>query len=312
MKKYNGGTQSVKFKLITSMTFIAILSLFLITFGQDKKTIIVDESSIITFIETHFDNPSEALKELRKSEFEVERKVLEFNNMLNSDVRFKARFLKDPFNLLKERGLHEIFKNTSINVPDEILENPIGRAICFDSDCIEWGYEPVYEIVRDPKTDKIDWKLVGIRRVCLDWEIKFVTCGTCYGPDIVIFKNRNIYQVDNDGDQPTFNVPHVPPDQAYCLVAISTYHYNDGKGQEPGGIGIMDNNGTETWWQASATPLGDIQNVNWWANIDEPFILRASEGPYTILDSDQPSWSQNFESNGKGFTLVEIRKYAEN
>lgn len=134
---------------------------------------------------------------------------------------------------------------------------------------------------------------------------------TCFGPAIKIFDNTNIKAVQNGGTSPTFNVP---PDKnkAYCLTAIQTYHWNGGQGQAPGTVGIEVGAGNQKNWQATASAgQGGAPNVNWKVDVNELILLRNTAGPYKVLDSNPATWSQNNDTQGKGFAIVWVQEYAE-
>lgn len=120
------------------------------------------------------------------------------------------------------------------------------------------------------------------------------------------FDNSNIFGVFQGGRSPTFNVPFP---KVYVVQRIWTYHWNGGRGDTPGLIGLRDGRGIVTWWRATndtpgSNPTGwDVyqpQDLN-----GGPYLLFAQNGPYTVLDSSQFSgqntWSWNGQSQGFGF-----------
>ncbi len=125
----------------------------------------------------------------------------------------------------------------------------------------------------------------------------------CVGNQFKLFDNWNRDRVDNGASAPTFSTGGKP----YCLVAIATYHWNDGRGQVPGKISLTGRSGTLGPWavEASAGQEG-APNVNWVVNLSpsRPVIL---DGTYTCQDSDPASWSQNKASAGQGFCWVSVQ-----
>jgi hypothetical protein len=125
----------------------------------------------------------------------------------------------------------------------------------------------------------------------------------CVGNQFKLFDNWNPGRVDNGGSAPTFSTG----DEPYCLVAIATYHWNDGRGQVPGRISLTGRSGTLGPWpvEASAGQEG-APNVNWVVNLSPspPVILK---GTYSCQDSDPASWSQNKASAGQGFCWVLVQ-----
>ncbi len=125
----------------------------------------------------------------------------------------------------------------------------------------------------------------------------------CVGNQFKLFDNWNPDRVDSGATAPTFSTGG----KTYCVVAIATYHWNDGRGQVPGRISLTSSRGTLGPWpvEASAGQEG-APNVNWVVNLSpaRPVIL---EGTYTCQDSDPASWSQNRASAGKGFCWVSVQ-----
>ncbi|TAN43575.1 MAG: tetratricopeptide repeat protein [Nitrospirae bacterium] len=100
------------------------------------------------------------------------------------------------------------------------------------------------------------------------------------------------------------------------ITKISTYHWNEGKGVEPGTIGLMDvfRGRTIGTWNVTATksmfdltpgaawPVqGDGPPYRYW--IVQPDVDLPA-GTYEILDSNPSTWSQNVETNNRGVAWV--------
>jgi hypothetical protein len=102
------------------------------------------------------------------------------------------------------------------------------------------------------------------------------------------------------------NRPTVPAvvtfSQPMRVKSIMTYHWNGGRGSPGGTLSLRGANGRVFGpWTVAASGGSGAQNVNWTVRPD--IVLPA--GNYTVLDSDQATWSQNEGSSGRGF--VEIR-----
>lgn len=128
----------------------------------------------------------------------------------------------------------------------------------------------------------------------------------CHGTQLTLFDNVNADAVSNGGSRPTFSTHG----NAYCLMYVQTYHWNNGAGSTPGTIGLvrLSGPGAIPSYVASLpakTSAGEngAANVNWFASvpITKPVIL---DGEYSCADSDPSTWSTNKESGGAGFCLV--------
>jgi hypothetical protein len=119
------------------------------------------------------------------------------------------------------------------------------------------------------------------------------TTTTTVKTPIEIFNNGNINGVDNNGTPITIKF-----DKPTHISELTDYHWNYGKGKEPGTISLKDEGGkTYGPWQAtSALGQGGVPNAYWiiTPNIDLP------AGSYTVVDSDPATWSQNDGTGGKG------------
>jgi hypothetical protein len=113
-----------------------------------------------------------------------------------------------------------------------------------------------------------------------------------------LFNNTNVYGVSNGiNGQPTFLLA-----TATEITEVSTYHWNNGRGQAPGAISIRSASG-QTWgpYPARGTAgQGNAQNVNWIATVN----IALPMGTYMVFDSSPATWSSNQQSSGRGFTKV--------
>ncbi len=111
--------------------------------------------------------------------------------------------------------------------------------------------------------------------------------------DHEIFNNNNISGVSNNPHNPTeFTIS-----DHYLITHIRTYHWNGGSGATPGTIALEDEDGhTIGQWQA-----GEWGSNRYW--YVEPDIA-LSPGTYTIIDSDNSTWSHNSTSGFRGFAYV--------
>jgi ABC-type transport system substrate-binding protein len=116
---------------------------------------------------------------------------------------------------------------------------------------------------------------------------------------VTIFDNWDLAGgAGDDGTEPSFTTS-----QPYCLSSVSTYHFFGGGGiHGPVTVGIAQNGGS-TFWNGSATGgnPGDGGFRDWtWSAGD----ILVEPGSYRCTDDNQPSWSQNATSGGKGFCRV--------
>lgn len=82
---------------------------------------------------------------------------------------------------------------------------------------------------------------------------------------------------------------------------ICTYHWMNGRGAQPGTIGLRDQGGRVygPWDAQDDADLGGKPNVNW---IAFPGVTIPA-GTYTVMDSDTATWSYNYLQNA-GFARV--------
>jgi hypothetical protein len=116
-------------------------------------------------------------------------------------------------------------------------------------------------------------------------------------PEIIFFKNGNIYAVHNGGSQPTFSVK-VPT----LVTKVGNYHWNYGRGARPGKIALRHEDGTTYGpWQANGrSGQGGAPEAYWECPVD----LVIKPGTYRVIDSDPATWSQNELTNGAGMSEI--------
>jgi hypothetical protein len=115
--------------------------------------------------------------------------------------------------------------------------------------------------------------------------------------DPVIFSNYNTAGVQS-GPTRSMRLSFKAP---YWVTYIQNYHYfNNGK--PPGTIALRHEDGTMYGpWQAEGTTLGgNVPNAFW---VVRPYI-EIKPGVYTVLDSDQSTWSYNAQSKGLGMVAM--------
>ncbi|WP_319580828.1 hypothetical protein [uncultured Methanospirillum sp.] len=118
--------------------------------------------------------------------------------------------------------------------------------------------------------------------------------------------NENTDAVMNNPTSPTL----ITFDSDVQILSISTYHWNNGQGvSAPGTIGVKDSDGTMYGpWQATGEKGTDgVPNTRWTAipetsGNEKPIFKK---GSYTVIDSDQSTWSVNTNSKNQGFCTVE-------
>jgi PKD repeat protein len=116
--------------------------------------------------------------------------------------------------------------------------------------------------------------------------------------DILIFNNSNIYGVNNNPSKPTeFTI-----DKSYYITSIQNYHWNNGKGDPPGSIGLKKDGVLIGNWKVTKTIAGQggVPDANW---ICYPNII-IQPGKYTIIDSRPSTWSTNSGSGYAGFSQI--------
>ncbi len=118
-------------------------------------------------------------------------------------------------------------------------------------------------------------------------------------PVTKIFDNGNIALVFNKPTAPTSFRVKAP----LLVTAITNYHWNDGKGQDPGNITLVCLDGTVygPWRSHGLAGQGRAPNAHWQCSVN--VVLKP--GVYVVLDSDVDTWSQNPGSGGAGMTTIQ-------
>lgn len=118
-------------------------------------------------------------------------------------------------------------------------------------------------------------------------------------PVTKIFDNGNIGLVFNKPTSPTSFSIKAP----VLVTTITNYHWNDGKGQDPGNITLVHQDGTVygPWRSHGLAGQGNAPNAHWQCSVD----VLLKPGLYIVLDSDVDTWSQNPESRGTGMTSIQ-------
>jgi hypothetical protein len=95
-----------------------------------------------------------------------------------------------------------------------------------------------------------------------------------------------------------------PNGKACCLVSVSTYHWNGGKGATPGRIGIIGGAGSVGPVQTKSGTGSRTRTGSTSPRADaRPLLL----GSYTCTDSDPSTWSSNDASSKLGFCRVFVQ-----
>lgn len=111
----------------------------------------------------------------------------------------------------------------------------------------------------------------------------------------------------------TFNTSSVkngPEDEASMtlqkrtmLQVITTYHWNNGRGAEPGYIAILKDGVEDGRWAATGRSGSGASNVLW--DVYPNYILEPGY-TYSFVDSDRDTWSWN---SAASFGFIELRGY---
>lgn len=125
--------------------------------------------------------------------------------------------------------------------------------------------------------------------------------GTAFGqpaPPVTILNTFNTAEVyDSPSRKPVF-VLHRPG----VITLIQTYHWNSGKGAPGGTISLEGQDGRVYGpWNVTTSGGSGAENIFWTCQPN----LNLPAGAYTVLDSEPVTWSQNVQSIGYGFALVQ-------
>jgi PKD repeat protein len=119
----------------------------------------------------------------------------------------------------------------------------------------------------------------------------------CTGAQVKVFDNSNTSAVLNSGGPPTFDTKG----KSYCVTQVVTYHWNYGKGEAPGTVGLTSTSMSATATARGSAGQGGAPNVDWTGTFTKKVVI---DGKYTCTDSDPSTWSQNQQSHGDGFCIV--------
>ena len=121
-------------------------------------------------------------------------------------------------------------------------------------------------------------------------------------PDVLSAGERQIFSINSNGA--ALNGAYTPAaftiTRPWLLTKLGTYHWNNGRGADPGTLSLRASDGTRYGpWQASGQPgSGGVTNA-YWLVIPDALI---PAGAYTVIDSDPGTWSQNDETSGRGMS----------
>ena len=109
------------------------------------------------------------------------------------------------------------------------------------------------------------------------------------GEDELIWSNLNPAAVKNG---PTKDEPVIIDEDGDPILVhrISTYHWNDGKGAEPGTISVYEDDEELGTWEAVGRSGSGAENAYW--DVDVELIFHPGR-TYIIKDSDPDTWSWN-------------------
>jgi hypothetical protein len=113
-----------------------------------------------------------------------------------------------------------------------------------------------------------------------------------------LYNNTNIEGVNNGPTRGPVFVLNAPA----RITQIITYHWNFRQGARPGTVALRNANGQTfgPFAVRGTSGQGGAPNVNWVADIN----VTVPAGPYTVLDSDPNTWSNNARSGFRGFAIV--------
>jgi uncharacterized protein YjdB len=114
-----------------------------------------------------------------------------------------------------------------------------------------------------------------------------------------VFNSGNIAGVSNNPPNPTtFALAN-----DFTLTYLNNYHWNFGRGAQPGTITLRHADGTEygPWQTAGDYGMHRVPNAQWYVM---PYV-NIKAGTYTIIDSDPSTWAHNLGSKNRGMTWAE-------
>lgn len=113
-------------------------------------------------------------------------------------------------------------------------------------------------------------------------------------------------QWTNENGDPVLSGPDHPTTLSFneCvkIVTITTYHWNYGKGDQPGSISLFHEDGTTygPWGTIGGTGSDGVKNTYWISSPGE--VLKP--GTYIITDSKPDTWSKNDASDNQGIVNI--------
>lgn len=117
------------------------------------------------------------------------------------------------------------------------------------------------------------------------------------GSPASIFDTSNTAGVFNNPSSPAIFSRSKP----FTVTNLWTYHWNNGRGANGGTVGLRDSAGRLYGpWRVSTSDASGGKNVNWMCSPNATLPA----GTYTVVDSDNATWSQNAGSAGRGFVRV--------
>ncbi len=114
----------------------------------------------------------------------------------------------------------------------------------------------------------------------------------------LVLTNRNRYALDNN---PKYEAEFAV-NREMLLQALTTLHWNYGKGKAPGKITLMEDGKAIGTWKAAGRTEEGVKDACW--DIFPKVVLQP-EHTYRIVDSDYKTWSTNDQAGGKG--IYELR-----
>ena len=114
------------------------------------------------------------------------------------------------------------------------------------------------------------------------------------GSEKMLWSNMNTGAVQNN---PPKEKELTLRENAILLTRISTYHWNSGRGAEPGTIYLYEGNKQIGSWKATGRSGSGVNNVHWDAKTN---VVLYPDHTYTVKVSDHKSWSWNETSGNCG------------
>jgi hypothetical protein len=121
----------------------------------------------------------------------------------------------------------------------------------------------------------------------------------CDGPEVVIFDNTNGVAVRGGGTPASFTT-----DRFYCLTYLEHYHWNDGKGDAPGKIGLAGKETVGPYQALGSSGQGGARSVNHYVYAPKDPQVELVPGSYRCTDTKPATWSTNDRAKGAGFCIV--------